>query len=130
MERKNMEKKVAVRSKPREGTKRLGALVFKSKRAVGSKKVRARVVPASPGSSGSYKTNEDYAEFLKTYDPQESYYSSSDEIDADYDEFLKTYDPQESYPQASSPGEGGGSQITEESSKEVTKSVRAKSTPK
>jgi hypothetical protein len=98
MERKNMEKKVVVRSKPREGTKRLGALVFKSKRAVGSKKVRARVVPASPVSSGSDKTDEDYAEFLKTCDPQESYSSSSDEIDADYDEFLKTYDPQESYP--------------------------------
>jgi hypothetical protein len=91
------------------------------------KKVRAGIVPVSPISSDSYSTDEDYAEFLKTYDPQESYTSSSDEIDADYAEFLKTYDPQEVYPRVSSPREGKSNAMLESKEKETPKSPKVAS---
>jgi hypothetical protein len=73
MERESTEKNVVVRSKSQKGKKKFDASASKSRRASGSKKVRAKDIPASPDSSGSNRTDEDYAEFLKTYDPQESY---------------------------------------------------------
>jgi hypothetical protein len=112
MERKDMVKGSAVRSKPQRGRKRLGASVPKTKRVVEPRRVEAKSAPASLGSSSSYSTDEDYAEFLKTYDPKESRSSSSDEIDADYAKFLKTYNPQEVYPRVSSSDEGK-SNVTE-----------------
>jgi hypothetical protein len=63
---------------------------------------------------------------LKTYNPDESYFSGSDEIDADYAEFLKTYDPQEWYPCNPPFGEEGGSQITVESAAKAPKSSKVK----
>jgi O-glycosyl hydrolase len=49
--------------------------------------------PWSPphDSSSSDDIDEDYAEFLKTYVPEE-------DIDEDYAEFLKTYVPKDEYP--------------------------------
>jgi hypothetical protein len=78
----------------------------KSRRTNESKKVKAKDFPASPDSSSSEKTDEDYAEFLKTYDPQES------------------------YPYDSSSGEEDESQITVESQKKMPKSLKAKSDSK
>jgi hypothetical protein len=105
MEKKDMVKGLAVRSKPQRGRKKLGASASKTKRAIEPRRVEVRNSPVSLGSSSSYSTDEDYAEFLKTYDPQDSRSSSSDEIDADYAEFLKTYNPQEVYPQVFSSDE-------------------------
>jgi hypothetical protein len=93
MEKKDMVKGLAVRSKPQRGLKKLGASASKTKRAIEPRRVEVRNSPVSLGSSSSYSTDEDYAEFLKTYDPQDLRSSSSDEIDADYAEFLKTYNP-------------------------------------
>jgi hypothetical protein len=49
---------------------------------------------------------------LKTYDPQESCSSGSEKTDEDYAEFLKTYNPQESYPYDSDSGKEKGSRVT------------------
>jgi hypothetical protein len=127
MDRKGVEKGFAVRSKSHRGRKKLGASAPKLERVIEPKKVRAGTVPVSPNSSDSYSTDEDYAEFLKTYDPQESYTSSSDEIDADYAEFLKTYDPQEVYPRVSSPREGKSNAMLESKEKETPKSPKVAS---
>ncbi|KAK2427736.1 hypothetical protein QL285_026298 [Trifolium repens] len=66
-----MVKGFAVRSKPQRGRKKLGASVPKTKRVVEPRRVEAKSAPASLDSSSSYSTDEDYAEFLKTHDPQE-----------------------------------------------------------
>jgi hypothetical protein len=125
MERKDMAKGFAMRSKSQRGKKKLGKSAPKPKRVVEPRKAKAGNAPVSSDSSDSYSTDEDYAEFLKTYDPQESRSSSSDEIDTDYAEFLKTYDPQEFYPRVSSSDEGK-SNITEDSKrKEIPKPSRA-----
>jgi hypothetical protein len=50
MDRKNTKKSVVERSK--------------------SQRVKARDIPNSPDSSSSVETDEDYAEFLKTYNPR------------------------------------------------------------
>jgi hypothetical protein len=117
MERKDMVKGSAARSNPRRGRKNLGTSVPKTKRVVEPKRVEVKSAPVSFDSSSSYSTDEDYAEFLKTYNPQESRSSSSDEIDVDYAEFLKTYNPQEVYPRVSSSDEGK-SNVTERSERE------------
>jgi hypothetical protein len=127
MDRKGVEKGSAVRSKSHRGRKRLGASAPKSERVIEPKKVRAGIAPVSSTSSDSYSTDEDYAEFLKTYNPQESYTSSSDEIDVDYAKFLKTYDPQEVYPLVSSPREGKSNIILESKRKETPKSPKVAS---
>jgi hypothetical protein len=125
MERKDMVKGFAVRSKSQRGRKKLGMSAPKPKWVVEPRRAKARNAPVSLDSSSSYSTDEDYAEFLKTYDPQESRSSSSDEIDADYAEFLKTYDPQEVYPQVSSSDEEK-SNVTEGSKREeILKPSRA-----
>jgi hypothetical protein len=125
MERKDMAKGFAMRSKSQRGKKKLGKSAPKSKWVVEPRKAKAGNAPVSSDSSDSYSTDEDYAEFLKTYDPQESRSSSSEEIDADYAEFLKTYDPQEFYPRVSSSDEGK-SNITEDSKrKEIPNPSRA-----
>jgi hypothetical protein len=73
MDRKNPKKSVVARSKSQKGKKKLEVSASKSRRTNESKRVKAEDIPASPDSLGSDKTDEDYAEFLKTYDPQESY---------------------------------------------------------
>ncbi|KAK2380821.1 hypothetical protein QL285_068480 [Trifolium repens] len=106
---------VAGKSKSQKGKKKLDTSAFKSRRTAASKKIKAKTVVVLPSSSSSYDTNEDYAEFLKTYDPRESNSSSSDDIDEDYAEFLKTYVPEEFDAYGSPPGGEEGSQITVES---------------
>ncbi|KAK2428819.1 hypothetical protein QL285_027307 [Trifolium repens] len=107
------------KSKSQRGEKKFETSVSKPKCVARPRKNRKRDVPVMSNSSESYSADEDYVEFLKTYNPHESYSSGSDEIDADYVEFLKTYDPQESYPQVSSPDDEE-SQITMESKKQKT----------
>jgi hypothetical protein len=90
MERKNTKKSAIVKSKSQKWKKKLEGFTYESRRIKGSKEVKAKAISISSDSSGSDKTDEDYAEFLKTYDPQEV------------------------YPNASSSGEEDGSQITVE----------------
>ncbi|KAK2375685.1 hypothetical protein QL285_076559 [Trifolium repens] len=65
MDRKNPKKIVAKGSKSRKGKKTLEASV--------SRKVKAKHPSVSPSSSSSGEIDEDYAEFLKTYVPEEFY---------------------------------------------------------
>ncbi|KAK2391101.1 hypothetical protein QL285_064592 [Trifolium repens] len=106
---------VAGKSKSQRGEKKLDASVSKSRRTTASRKIKEKAVVVLPSSSSSYDTDEDYAEFLKTYDPQELSSSSSDDIDEDYAEFLKTYVLEELDAYGSPPGEEEGSQIIVES---------------
>jgi hypothetical protein len=107
MERKNATKSVlATRSKSQKGRKKLEVSASKSRRTNESKKVKAKGIPTSPDSSSSGKTNEDYIEFLKTYDPRES------------------------YPYDSPSREEDGSQITVESQKKTPKSLKVESDSK
>jgi hypothetical protein len=73
MERKNAERGIVTRSKSPRVKKKLDVSTSKPKRAARSKKGGARNIHVSPSSSGSDEIDEDYAEFLKTYDPQEFY---------------------------------------------------------
>jgi hypothetical protein len=100
--------------------------VSKSKRVARPRKNKTRGVHVPSNSTESYIADEDFVEFLKTYTPDESYSSGSDEIDADYAEFLKTYDPQDCYPCNPPSGEEGGSQITVESKVKMSKSLKVK----
>jgi hypothetical protein len=101
---KNCSKKdVIERSKSQKGKKKLDASTSKSKRAKALRKVKAKNLPVSPSSS------------------------SSDDIDEDYAEFLKTYVPEEFYAYGSPPGEEEGSQITVESAAKTPKSSKMKS---
>jgi hypothetical protein len=119
MDKKNMDVGAVTKSKSQRGEKKFETSVSKPKRVARPRKNRTRDVPVPSNSSESYSADEDYVEFLKNYNPHESYSSGSDEIDADYVEFLKTYDLQESYPQVSSPDDEE-SQITMESKKQKT----------
>jgi hypothetical protein len=102
MDRKNTKKSVVARSKSQKGKKKLEVSASKSRRTNESKRVKANDNPASPDSSSSDKTGEDYAEFMKTYDPQES------------------------YPYDLPSGEEEGSQITVESKAKTPKSLKVK----
>jgi hypothetical protein len=101
MDRKNTKKNVAGRSKSQKEKKKLEVSASKSRRTNESKKVNAKSILVSPSSS------------------------SSDDIDEDYTEFLKTYDPQEYYPYGS-PSRDDGSQITVESKAKTPKSLKVK----
>jgi hypothetical protein len=103
MERKNTGKKVVTKSEPQIGKEKLAASASKFRRTNESQKVKAKNVSISPDSSGSDSPDEDYAEFLKTYDPQES------------------------YPGACSAGEEEGSQITVESKEKPRKTSKTNS---
>ncbi|KAK2368870.1 hypothetical protein QL285_082035 [Trifolium repens] len=126
MDRKNTKKSVVERSKSQRGKKKLEVSTSRSRRTSDPKRVKARDIPNSPDSSSSVETDEDYAEFLKTYNPQESCSSDSDKTDEDYAVFLKTYVPEESYPSHSSSGEEEGSRVTVDSHKKSTNSLEAK----
>jgi hypothetical protein len=126
MDRKNTKMSVVERSKSQKGKKKLGASVSRPKRTSDPKRVKAEDIPNSSDSSSSVETDEDYAEFLKTYNPQESCSSDSDKTDEDYAEFLKTYVPEESFPCESCSGEEEGSRVTVDSPKKSPNSLKAK----
>jgi hypothetical protein len=102
MDRKNTKKSVVVKSKSQRRKKKPEVSTSRPRRTDESKRVKVEDIPDSPDSSSSVKTDEDYAEFLKTYDPQES------------------------YPYDSHSGEEEGSQITVESQKKPLKPLKAK----
>jgi hypothetical protein len=125
MERKGTEKRAVVRSQIQKGKKKkmIGAPA-PQKGTTNFLKVDVKRPPASPCFSD--EIDEDYAEFLKTYDPHESYSSGSDEIDADYAEFLKTYDPQEVYPYTVSSSGEAESALTVNTQERAVPPVQAK----
>ncbi|KAK2362442.1 hypothetical protein QL285_087505 [Trifolium repens] len=123
MDRKNIKMNSVERSKSQKGKKKLGASTSMPKRTSGPKRVKAEDIPNSSDSLSSVETDEDYAEFLKTYNPQES--SDSDKTGEDYAEFLKTYVPEESFPYESGSGEEEeGSRVTVDSPKKTSNSLR------
>jgi hypothetical protein len=126
MDRKNTKKSVVERSKSQKGKKKLEVSTSRSRRTNDTKRVKAEDIPDSSDSSSFVETDEDYAEFLKTYNPRKSCSSGSDKTDEDYAEFLKTYVPEESYPYDSDSGEEG-SRVIVESQKKLPNSLKAKS---
>ncbi|KAK2395889.1 hypothetical protein QL285_057580 [Trifolium repens] len=126
MDRKNIKMCAVEKSKSQKGKKKLGASTSRPKRTSGPKRVKGEDIPNSPDSSSSVETDEDYAEFLKTYNPQESCSSDSDKTDEDYAEFLKTYVPEESFPYESGSREEEGSRVTVDSPKKSSNSLKAK----
>jgi hypothetical protein len=96
MAKKSSRKSNAVELATQRGKKKLEWSTSKPKRAQDPKKVRLKNPPL----------------------PQDS--SSSDDIDEDYVEFLKTYNPQEFYPSGYTSEEDGGSQVTVEGGSQVT----------
>jgi hypothetical protein len=73
MDRNNTKNSVVEKSKSHKGKKKLDASASKSRRTNASKKIKAKTIVVLSSSSSSDDTDEDYAEFLKTYDPQEYY---------------------------------------------------------
>jgi hypothetical protein len=126
MDRKNTKKSAVERSKSQKGKKKLEVSTSGFRRTSDPKRVKAEDIPNSSDSSSSGEADEDYAEFLKTYNPQESCSSDSDKTDEDYVEFLKTYVPEESFPYESGSGEEEGLRVTVDSSKKSSNSLKAK----
>jgi hypothetical protein len=102
MDRKNTKKTVVERSKSQKGKKKMEASASKSRRTNASRRVKVKHLLVSPSSSSSEDIDEDYAEFLKTYVPDEFY----------------AYGP--------SPSVDEGSQITVESAAKAPKSSKVK----
>ncbi|KAK2402947.1 hypothetical protein QL285_052428 [Trifolium repens] len=73
MDRKNPKKIVTKGSKSQKGRKTLEASASLSRRTTVSRKVKAKHPSVLPSSSSSDDIDEDYAEFLKTYVPEEFY---------------------------------------------------------
>jgi hypothetical protein len=69
MDRKDIKKSVVERSKSQKGKKKLEVSTSKSRRTTDPKRVKAEDIPDSSDSSSSVETDEDYAEFWKTYNP-------------------------------------------------------------
>ncbi|KAK2416909.1 hypothetical protein QL285_039261 [Trifolium repens] len=101
MDINNTKKNVVGESKSQRGRKKSDASASKPQRTSVPRKVKAKNVPVSPSSSSSDDIDEDYAEFLKTYVPEEFYVYGS-------------------------PGEEEGSQITVESAAKAPKSSKVK----
>jgi hypothetical protein len=102
MARKNSKRSIAAELKTQEGKKKLEGSTSKSKHANDPKKVKLNNPPSPPDSS------------------------SSDDIGEDYAEFLRTYDPREFYPSGYTSGEDAGSQLTVESKEKTSKPLRVK----
>ncbi|KAK2416728.1 hypothetical protein QL285_039100 [Trifolium repens] len=102
MNRKNTKKNVVERAKSHKVKKKLDASASKPQRTNAPRKVKAKNFPVSPSSS------------------------SSDDIDEDYAEFLKTYVPEEFYVYGSPPKEEEGSQVTVESAAKAPKPSKVK----
>jgi hypothetical protein len=98
MARKNAKKSTVVASKTQRGRKKSEGSTSVSRRVNDPKRAKLKSFPL----------------------PSDS--SSSDDMDEDYAEFLKTYDPQEFYPSGYASGEEGGSQLTVEPKAKATKS--------
>lgn len=107
MEGKDLEKGVVTRSKSQNQKKEMKASASNPRRAPKLKRMKTRTnVPAPPDSPDSNETDEDYREFLKTYDPQDT------------------------YPLSSHSGEEAESQITVESGEKTPQSSKMKSPSK
>ncbi|KAK2401826.1 hypothetical protein QL285_051388 [Trifolium repens] len=102
MDRNNTKKNVVGKSKSQRGKKKSDASASKPQRINAPRKVNAKNVPVSPSSS------------------------TPDDIDKDYAEFLKTYVPEEFYGYGFPPGEEEGSQIIVESAAKAPKSSKVK----
>jgi hypothetical protein len=74
MARKSVKKSSAAKLKAKKGKKSLEGSTSASRRVGDPKKVKVKDVPLPTDSSSSDDIDDDYAEFLKTYDPQESYH--------------------------------------------------------
>jgi hypothetical protein len=105
MARKNSKKNVVASSNVSKGKKKLGEPSRRSARLQELKKVALENPRLPQDSSSSDEIDEDYAEFLKTYLPEEDFpsvvvlsdSSSSGYVDEDYAEFLRTHDPHTFY---------------------------------
>jgi hypothetical protein len=134
MARKSSRKSGVTDSKTQKGKKKLDASTSRSKRAHDLKAVKLKNPPLPQDSSSSDDIDEDYAEFLRTYRPEECYppgvvlpdSSSSDDVDEDYAEFLRTHNPQEFYPSGYTSEEDGGSQVTVEPKAKIAKPLGIK----
>jgi hypothetical protein len=130
MARKSSRQRTVAEPKTQRGKNKLEASTSRSTRLRDPKEVKLKNPPLPQDSSSSDDIDGDYAEFLKTYRPQEFYpndanpqdSSSSDDVDEDYAEFLRTYNPQEFYPSGYTSEEDGESQITVEPKVKAAKS--------
>jgi hypothetical protein len=133
MARKNSKKNVVANSNVSQGKKKLGEPSRRSVRLQELKKVALENPRLPQDSSSSDEIDEDYAEFLKTYRPEEDFpsvvvlsdSSSSDYVDEDYAEFLRTHDPQKFYHTGYTSEEGDDSSVTVEPKVGVAKSPKA-----
>jgi hypothetical protein len=105
MARKSSRRSTATDLKTRKGKKKTEGSSSQTVRVQDPKKVKPKNLPL----------------------PQDS--SSSDDIDEDYAEFLKTYNPQEFYPSGYTSEENGGSQITVEGGSRATVESKEKESP-
>jgi hypothetical protein len=133
MARKSFRKNVVANSNASKGKKKLGEPSRRSTRIQELKKVALENPRLPQDSSSSDEIDEDYAEFLKTYRPEEDFpsvvvlsdSSSSDYVDEDYAEFLRTHDPQRFYHTGYTSEEGDDSSVTVEPKVGVAKSPQA-----
>ena len=129
MARKSSKKSTVAESSALKGKKKLGEPSRRSRRVQDLKEAKLKNPRLPQDSSSSDDIDGDYAEFLKTYRPEEYYppgvtpqnTSSSGDVDEDYAEFLRTHNPQEFYTSGYSSEEDGGSQITAESKVKTAK---------
>ncbi|KAK2455963.1 hypothetical protein QL285_003372 [Trifolium repens] len=96
MARKSSRRSTAADLKTQKGKKKMEGSTSQTVRVQDSKKVKPKNLPL----------------------PQDS--SSSDDIDEDYAVFLKTYNPQEFYPSGYTSEEDGGSRVTVEGGSQIT----------
>ncbi|KAK2413744.1 hypothetical protein QL285_036421 [Trifolium repens] len=104
MARKSSRRSTVAELKTQRGKKKLEGSTSRPKHANDPKKVKLKNPPLPQDSSGS------------------------DDIDEDYAEFLKTYNPQEFYPSGYTSEEDGGSQVTVEGGSQVTVESKEKTT--
>jgi hypothetical protein len=129
MARKSSKKTTVAESSALKGKKTLGEPSRRSRRVQELKEATLKNPRLPQDSSSSDEIDEDYAEFLKTYRPEEDYppvvvlqdSSSSDYVDEDYAEFLRTHNPQEFYHSGYTSEEENGSQVTVEPKMKVAK---------
>jgi hypothetical protein len=119
MARKSARKTVATGSRTQKGRKNLGEPSSRLQRLNGPKGVKAKNPPLPQDSSSSDDIDEDYAEFLKTYVPEE-------DVDEDYAEFLRTHDPQKFYHTGYSSEGDGASQVTTQRDSQATMESKVK----
>ncbi|KAK2435502.1 hypothetical protein QL285_020555 [Trifolium repens] len=132
MARKSSKKGNVAESSTLKEKKKLGEPSRRSRRVHDLKEAMLKNPRLPQDSSSSDEIDEDYAEFLKTYRPEEDFpsvvvlsdSSSSNYVDEDYAEFLRTHNPQEFYHSGYTSEEEDGSQVTVEPKVKVAKSPR------